>query len=178
MSGVPYTSSEDSRLLRRVLSSYSGKACLEIGAGNGGNLIELSKRFETIVGTDIVEPAVRDWTGVGSFILTDGASCIRPDSFDLVAFNPPYLMEEIHDRATQGGAHLEVPKRFLREALRVVKEDGSVVFLLSDSADVQEFRTICQESGFDMTMKESARGFFEELSVYAARASRPRLQVD
>ena len=173
MSGSPYISSEDSSLLRMALSSHSGTACLEIGAGNGGNLVFLSKRFKVVVGTDLVRPTMRDWAGVADFVLADGASGFMPSSFDLVAFNPPYLKEEAEDPTTQGGADLEVPKKFLREALRAVKREGTVVFLLNDSADPREFSALCREAGFEMRKEGSHRVFFEELVVYSARAQAP-----
>jgi methylase of polypeptide subunit release factors len=171
MSGTPYISSEDSALIREVLRPYAGGTCLEIGAGNGGALVELAQRFDVAVGTDIAKPAMRDWRGAqASYLLADGAACMRSSTFDLVAFNPPYLREEVTDTATQGGASLEVPKKFLREALRVVKKGGAVVFLLNDSADLSEFADICEAAGFSMSRVRSVRSFFEELTVYAATA--------
>jgi release factor glutamine methyltransferase len=168
---APYLASEDSALLRRALRAYVGGASLEMGAGNGGNLVELSKRFKLVVGTDLGRPSMLDWRESGAdFILADAATCLRPSSFDLVTFNPPYLMEEVMDETTQGGVQLEVPKAFLREALRVVKPDGKVVFLLNDEADASEFADICSTAGFRLRRTISKKLFFEELSVYEAGA--------
>jgi release factor glutamine methyltransferase len=173
MSGESYTSSEDSALLRSVLQGMSGESCLEIGAGNCGNLLELRRGFELVVGTDLLKPATSDWRGKGiEFVLTDAASCLRPDAFDLVAFNPPYLAEEVSDdRAVEGGRGLEVPKAFLREALRTVKRTGKIVFLLNDEADLGEFEEMCSEKSFALKRLRARRVFFEELSVYSAAAS-------
>jgi tRNA1(Val) A37 N6-methylase TrmN6 len=169
MSGEPYLSSEDSALLRTVVTRFSGEMCLEIGAGNGGNLILASKRFGTVVGTDVVRPTMSDWKGVANFLLTEGASCIRPESFDLVEFNPPYLKAEGgEDRTVEGGVHLEVPKKFLQEALRVVRKEGRIVFLLNNEADIAEFGMLCAHRGFRLRRVESLRVFFEELIVYEA----------
>ena len=169
----PYISSEDSALLRSAFRGMAGGSCLEIGAGNGGNLIELAERFRLVVGTDLVRSAASDWRGKRiEFLLTDAASCFRTETFDLVAFNPPYLREEISDdRAVEGGRALEVPKAFLREALRTVKRTGKVVFLLNDEADIAEFEEICSERSFVMTRVATRRAFFEELSVYSAAAA-------
>jgi len=177
MSGTVYLASEDSALLRRALQPYSGLSCLEIGAGNGGNLVGLAKRFGTVVGTDLVRPEMSDWKEAGAnYILADGASCLRPDSFDLVAFNPPYLEEGVDpDRTVGGGSHLEVPKRFLREALRTVNDGGVIVFILNDEADPGEFERLCARSGFHLERVASQRVFFEELSVFtASRQPRPK----
>ncbi len=169
MSGPAYLASEDSALLRRALRPYSGKRCLEIGAGNGGNLLELSKRFKLTVGTDLVRPGISDWKEAGAnFILADGASCMRPSAFDLVAFNPPYVPADPGDRTVDGGRNLEVPKKFLAEALGAVKDDGEVVFILNNEADMEEFLGLCSALGFGLERLMSERVFFEELNVYSA----------
>ena len=170
MSGRPYLSSEDSRLLREALGPYSGERYLEIGAGNAGGLVKLSKRFSTVVGTDIVRPSMSDWREAGaSVVLTDGASCLRDGSFDLVAFNPPYLPVVVGgDVAVEGGEELEVPKRFLSEALRVVAPGGRVVMLLNDSSPMGPFEEECAKRGFRLQVLAKRRVFFEELTVYEA----------
>ena len=170
MSGSPYIASEDSALFRDALREHTGDRCLEIGAGNGGNLVELSKRFRLVVGTDLVRPSMTDWKeGGANFVLADSASCVRPQSLDLVAFNPPYIPTDVEDRAVDGGRDLEVPKKFMREALRVVRSSGSVLFLLNDEAEVYEFEEICNVVGFHLERVKSKRLFFEELTVYSAR---------
>ena len=171
MSGDPYLASEDSALLRKALGGRSGDRCLEIGAGNGGNLVYLSKRFRLAVGTDLVRPSMTDWRGAGAdFVLADGASCLRSSAFDLVVFNPPYVRADVEDRAVDGGSQLEVPKRFLREALRAAKKEGEVVFLLNHEAEQREFGAICAEAGFGLEPLASERMFFEELVVFSAKA--------
>lgn len=171
MSGGQYTSSEDSALLRKALGGRSGESCLEIGAGNGGNLVHLSKRFRLVVGTDLIRPSMTDWKEAGAnIVLADGASCVREGTFYLVAFNPPYVAADIEDRNVDGGKRLEVPKKFLGDALRAVKKDGEVVFVLSDDADFAEFSEIADEAGFAVRPLTSQRMFFEELTVYSATA--------
>ena len=172
MSGDQYLASEDSALLRRALEGRTGERFLEIGAGNGGNLVQLSGRFRLVVGTDLVRPAMADWKGSGAdFVLADGAACLRGGAFDVVAFNPPYLPVPVEDRAVDGGASLEVPKQFLREALRVAKKDGDVVFVLNDEANLEDFGRLAREEGFTLRPLFSKRVFFEELTAYSA--SRP-----
>lgn len=167
-----YLASEDSALLREVLKTRSGESALEIGAGNGGNLIVLSDGYRNAVGTDIVRPRMTDWRASGAdFLLADGASCLRPASFDLVAFNPPYLpVEVIDDSSTEGGVDLEVPMKFLREALRTVKPTGRIVMLLNDQAPVERFEAECSRHGFSLAKVASQHLFFEELSVYEGSA--------
>jgi release factor glutamine methyltransferase len=170
MRSETYTFSEDSRLLRDALKEYSGGTFLEIGAGNGGTLIGMPDRFDIVVGTDLVRPAMDDWKKKGAnFIVADRASCMRESSFDLVAFNPPYLKGRVEDEAVDGGEELQVPITFLEEALRVVKRRGAVLMLLNDGADLSTFREVCARSGFSLERVATQRVFFEELAVYAAR---------
>jgi len=170
MRGAAYTASEDSALLRSVLIGYSGRTCLEIGAGNGGSLVELSGGFRLVAGTDLTRPEMSDWKEAGAnYVLADLTTCFRPGTLDLVAFNPPYLRDGwTGDRAVEGGDDLEVPKAFLREALRVVRKEGKVVFILNQDADAEHFESICAERGFGMKKVASKHLFFEELAVYEA----------
>jgi methylase of polypeptide subunit release factors len=171
MNSEPYLASEDSAFLREVLRGYRGERCLEIGAGNAGNLIELAKRFPTAVGTDIARPSMTDWKGRTSFVLADTSSCFRSSCFDLVTFNPPYLQEELGDRTVRGGQGLEVPKKFLADALRAVRPGGKVVLLLNGDADVDQFEEEAAKRGFRLKKIADRHLFFEELSIYEASAA-------
>ena len=169
MSG-PYLAAEDSSLLREALEEYSGDVALEIGAGNAGNLLALSKGFSYAVGTDLTRPMMVDWRQRGcDYVIADGASCVRDGCVDLVAFNPPYLPGE-GDSRVEGGRRLEVPLKFLRDALRVVRPKGRVVMLLNDEADMGQFMTACSEAGFSLAPVAKRHLFFEELTVYEARS--------
>ncbi len=169
MSGTPYTASEDSALLRRSLRGFKGGVCLEIGSGNSGNIMDLLERFDLVVGTDLVRPSMTDWRGTrANVVLTDAASSLRDCAFDLVAFNPPYLRGGVDDGATDGGEGMEVPGRFLAEALRVVKPAGKIVFLVNTDSDADAMGRACAEKGFRLELVDSMRVFFEELRVYSA----------
>ena len=162
-----YLSSDDSLLLRRVLRRYSGDSCLEIGAGNGGGLSELAGRFRFVVGTDILRPEA-ELDGRESFILADRASCFKDSSFDLVAFNPPYLSSgRVEDPAVDGGTDgVDAAVSFLQEAIRVVKSTGKIVMLLSSFNPRGRLEALCKEHGLRMTLAESSHIFFERLDVY------------
>ena len=169
MSGGQYLASEDSALLREALEGRSGESCLEIGAGNGGNLVKLAERFKLVVGTDLVRPSMTDWKEAGAdFVLTDGASCLREEAFDLVAFNPPYIPAPVRDRAVDGGVSLEVPKKFLQEAVRAAKRGGEIVCVLNGEAKLEEFRRIVRRKGFALQPLATRKLFFEELTAYLA----------
>ena len=164
-----YLASEDSLLLRRVLQRFSGQSCLEIGSGNGGNLSEPVRRFTFVVGTDIVRPEMP--SGRGEFVLADRATCFRDSTFDLVAFNPPYMPSEaVEDPAVDGGRDgVDAAVAFLEEAVRVVKATGTILILLSNFNPRERIELICREKGLAMTLADSERLFYENLSVYAIR---------
>ena len=168
MSRTPYLSAEDSALLREVLRDYGGDSCLEIGAGNGGTLEEFGLKFGLVVGTDLVKPSMRDWSARGaSYVLTDAAASIRDSCVDLVAINPPYLEgEDGGDLAVDGGVRLQVPRKFLREALRVLKPNGKILMLLNQAAQLSEFEKDCWKLGYQMRPVKSHHLFFETLTVY------------
>jgi release factor glutamine methyltransferase len=170
MSSQPYLASDDSAFLREALKPYHGETCLEIGAGNAGNLVDVAGRFRTVVGTDLVRPSMADWKRHNvNFVMADGSSCLRESTFDLVAFNPPYLAEKVTgDRAVEGGEELEVPRSFLKDAFRVVKQGGKVVMLLNQDADVERLEALCTRNGFGLRRLATRHLFFEELSVYEA----------
>jgi len=167
-----YLPSEDTASLARALRSYEGGRCLEIGFGSGAVLQSLVPRFEMVVGTDIlsVQQAV-EAKGDAQVVLADRATCFRGGSFDLVAFNPPYLPSEtIDDRTVDGGkGGVQVPLSFLDEALRVLKQDGMVVILLSDEADLDLFKRTCEGRGLVVEEKERTGLFFENLFVFEVR---------
>jgi release factor glutamine methyltransferase len=167
---APYLSSEDSTLLRKALVGRTGEMALELGAGNGGNLLAMASGFRVVVGTDVTRPGMDDWKGAGvDYVLCDLAACLRDGAFDLVAFNPPYLPSDvIVDAAVDAGGGMGAPKRFLEEALRVVKKSGAVLWLLNDEAEVEEFEEICSRSGFKMKRVAEERMFYESLYVFEA----------
>ncbi|MBI3860062.1 MAG: methyltransferase domain-containing protein [Thaumarchaeota archaeon] len=163
-----YVAAEDSAVLRNAISAYSGESCLEIGAGNGGNLIEASASFLRTAGTDLVRPDLTDWQGQGvDFVLTDLAACFRDGTFDLVFFNPPYLeTENVEDIATDGGKSPGATLSFLREALRAVKPDGRVLMLVGGTSLGKELAEACREFGFAAKPAGSKHMFYEELTLY------------
>ncbi|MDV3243794.1 MAG: methyltransferase domain-containing protein [Nitrososphaerales archaeon] len=168
MSEGTYLSSEDSALLRSVLTRYAGEACLEIGAGNGGGLVELARGFGLVVGSDLLRPSTDSWKQAGAdFVLADAASCFREGAFDMVTFNPPYVPSVgIEDVAVDGGAGgAEVLNHFLGEAMRAVRGDGRIVMLLSSDNPVESIAQECERRGFVMKSLSERRLFYETLAV-------------
>ncbi|QQG49484.1 MAG: hypothetical protein HY247_04075 [archaeon] len=140
-----------------------------MGAGNCGTLIDMSSRYSTVVGTDIVRPDLDDWRVAGtSLLLADRATCLRDGVFDLVALNPPYLSGPVEDLATDAGVDFEAVFRLLEDALRVVKDDGRVLVLLSGDVPLERAKVICKAKGFGLRKVKERRLFYEELLVVEA----------
>ena len=150
------------------------RSASRIGFGSGAVLDALTGGFVTVVGTDVVTVAQAVVSKDGAeAILADRATCFRDGTFDLVAFNPPYLPSvEIEDVTVDGGrGGLEVPFAFLQEALRVSKADAPIVLLLSSESDLDEFRRRSGEKGLRVEEKVRRELFFETLYVFEVRKS-------
>jgi release factor glutamine methyltransferase len=116
-----------------------------------------------------------DWSEAGAgFVLADLAACFRDGTFDLVMFNPPYLPSDgVEDPAVDAGREAEIPLGFLREALRVVADSGTVVMLLGTDSPVARIQEECERRGFRLARVEEMHLFFEDLVIYeASRAGR------
>jgi len=168
-----YLPAEDTYLLRDALKPFSGDSCLEIGFGSGVVLASVSGRFRMAVGTDLVglEDARLALSPRADLVLADRAKCFRDGVFDVVFFNPPYLPSgPIEDEAVDGGpTGTEMPISFLEEGLRVLREEGTVVALLSTEGDTQSFLSHCSNLVFGVESATEKRLFYETLSVFTIR---------
>jgi len=168
-----YLPAEDTALLTAALAPFGGGSCLEIGFGSGAVLASVSGRFGLAVGTDVIgleEAKLATRPGV-QLVLTDRARCFRDRAFDLVFFNPPYLPSgKVEDAAVDGGpTGVEVPLSFFEEGLRVLKDGGVVVALLSTEGDVGSFLARCASEGLEFEVIAERSLFYETLSVFAIR---------
>jgi release factor glutamine methyltransferase len=171
-----YLPAEDTYLLRDALGSFGGDSCLEMGFGSGAVLAGVSGRFRLAVGTDVI---AREEARLASgprveLVLADRATCFRDGIFDLVFFNPPYLPSvSIEDGAVDGGpTGVEVPVMFLEEALRVLKDGGTIVALLSSEGDQESFLSHCSNLSLQVETVTVKRLFYETLSVFTIQKSR------
>lgn len=168
-----YLPAEDTQLLKEAVGPFSGGACLEIGFGSGAVLSSVSGRFERAVGTDVIgldDAKLARAPGV-DLVLADRAAPFRDGVFDLVFFNPPYLPSgPVEDEAVDGGpTGVEVPISFLDEALRVLREDGTMVALLSTEGDEESFLSRCTDLDLNVEPIATRRLFYETLSVFMIR---------
>jgi release factor glutamine methyltransferase len=170
LSHEPYLYSDDSELLGSVLAELpGGDTFLEIGVGGASNLLAIAGKFKLVVGTDLAishELALRKEDV--ELVVADRATCFRSNSFDVVAFNPPYVPSEgIADTTVDGGqGGIEIPLRFLSSALEVIKKDGRILVLLSSLDSLEAFEEFCKLRELTIEKAKERKLFFETLYVF------------
>ncbi len=170
MKNEHYLYDEDSSLLGVAMDSLAGgDAFLEIGVGGGANLQRIRNKFRMIVGTDLEGSRTDELEAADAeLVLADLASCFRTESFDAIAFNPPYLpSERIVDKAVDGGSDgMQVPFEFLSSALHVLKTGGQILMLVSDLGAIGGLEEYCRAHDLKAIRLVEKKLFFETLFVY------------
>lgn len=149
-----------------------GSRVLEVGVGTGFVAGGLKERA-LVVGSEVDLEAARLAKSLVEVVACWGASAFRPETFDLVLFNPPYLPSEgIGDPATDGGVGgVEVLIRTLPSILWALKPGGQLLFILSSLSDRSRVFRWLEERGYVPEILETRRLFFEEL--YVVRVVKP-----
>ena len=175
-----YSPEEDTFLLSRIIQKYSVNNALEIGTGSGLLALELEVNNRFVVGVDLDFNALNELrisiakqkTGSRiNIICCDSASPFRGDVFDLVVFNPPYLpSEKVNDATIDGGpSGVEISKTWFKDASRILRKDGRIVFLSSSISDVNGLFDYSRKLGFKVNVLKRKQLFFEELLAIEAR---------
>jgi release factor glutamine methyltransferase len=170
MKNQVYAYSEDSRLMGDALNALApGASFLEIGVGNGKNLEIAVSKFNRVVATDIIPlNEIKKNNPSVELVVADRATCFRPSSFDVIAFNPPYLPStEIIDATIDGGPNgVEVPLEFLESAFGAIKKNGRILVLLSSASKLPLFQEFCEKHSLLMRKVKERKLFFELLQVF------------
>jgi len=175
-----YSPEEDTFLLSRIIQKYAVNNALEIGTGSGLLALELEVNNRFVVGVDIDFNVLNELRisiakkKIGSrinLICCDSASPFRGGVFDLVVFNPPYLpSKKVNDTLIDGGpSGVEISKVWFKDASRILRKDGRIVFLSSSISDVNGLFDYSRKLGFNINVLKSKRLFFEELLAIEAR---------
>lgn len=168
-----YFPAEDTLLLLRCLKKGRG-TFLDVGTGTGIIGIAASRSGYEVTSTDIdfesVNNAMKNADENGadiSFIVCDLLRCFR-SSFDVIAFNPPYLPEAgIPDRQLTGGRKgVELAAEFMDQAHSHLSEGGVVLLVLSSLGDMEWFRKRCENS-WTLSTAGEVRLQFEMLTLYS-----------
>jgi len=174
-----YPPSEDTYLLLEaaVEEARHDDTALEVGTGSGVIAESLKDNVERVVATDINPAAARAAKERGvPAVRTDLVAGLSA-SFDLIAFNPPYLpsTDETPDDKMSlalGGGEIgrETTERFLDEVHRVLAPDGRVLLIASTASGIEEFK---EREDYSVERVASERYFFEEIVVLRLRPLSP-----
>lgn len=158
------------QVARRV---RTGQRLLDLGCGSGVVGLLAARAGATVVAVDIEGPAVEAArrNGLQDVRQGDLFTPVRGESFDLIAFNPPYLRGRPHGRlpaarslsaALYGGDDLDVVRTFAREVGAHLAPGGVALVCWSDRA-VDPARTVL---GGEWEQATSAVIDAELLSLY------------
>lgn len=175
-----YYPEEDTFLLLNVIRKYSVDKVLEIGTGSGLLALELRINNRFVIGVDInfnalnelrISESNKNIDSKINIICCNSASPFRDNVFDLVVFNPPYLpSEKINDNTIYGGpSGIEISKIWFKDASRILKNNGKIVFLTSSISNVKGLFNYSRKLGFKIKILESKKLFFEKLLVVEAK---------
>jgi len=171
-----YQPAEDSDLLARTAAERvtSGDRVLDVGSGSGYVAATLSEAGAEAVGVDLSPLACREAAENGVPVVRgDLVSPFREDSFDLVAFNPPYLptpedaeWDDWMEHALSGGEDgRRLVDPFLASVGRVLAPGGEALLLVSSLTDPDAVRAYARETGLESEVLASEKHPYEELVV-------------
>jgi release factor glutamine methyltransferase len=171
-----YPPSDDSFLLAEHLSVGKGERVLDMGTGCGIQGIVASKQGGEVLACDISERAV-ECASYNARLNRGDMKVVRSDlfeniegNFDLIAFNPPYLISEPSEpedelkKAWDGGRDgREVMDRFISEVGDYLDEGGRVILLQSSINGLEKTVSTFRNLGFDTRVVAEKNFFFERL---------------
>jgi release factor glutamine methyltransferase len=142
----------DSALLVEAIwrRAAGGARAADLGAGTGFLAAVLTARYDLVVATELGRPAAAttaltlalnpppDDSHRAAVCLTDIAAALRPDSFDLVTVNPPWVPESPDGKpprlfADGGPTGFELPRRFIAEGVALLRPGGLFVMVTLDA---------------------------------------------
>ncbi|MEM3052358.1 MAG: methyltransferase domain-containing protein [Candidatus Caldarchaeum sp.] len=175
----PYEPAEDSFLLEDVVRGLGGGGlAAEVGCSTGYILRALAEKGFEAVGTDVnseaLAQAVERLKNVQGIVHVVNASILpfRPNAFDVVVANPPYLPEEpeFHDPAVHGGPEgWETAAEVLKAARVCLKAGGTAVLLASSLSGVDGLLGYAEGLGFRLVKRVEYSLFFERLYCFIFR---------
>ncbi len=166
-----YKPAEDTFLLASILEGIRGYNALEICTGSGYIARILARNFKSVVATDVDARALlyaKDSSMDNiHYICCNAAGAIVNIRFDLIAINPPYLPSDvINDVCVDGGkGGIEVARRMLKDAVRLLAYNGTIYMLISSLSDYTGLISFSRLLGLEATIVARKRYFFEDLLV-------------
>ncbi len=162
-----YRPAEDTFFLLDISSDIASGRVLEMGCGSCFVLSNIAADFK--VGCDLIRPD--NLKQELDLVIGD---CTRPPfryaSFDHVIFNPPYLPSKVIEDVTVDGGRegIEVPMKFLRSSLKLVKSGGTIRFVLSSLSNYHKVEDAINKLGLSLSRRER-KLFYEYLLGYIVK---------
>jgi release factor glutamine methyltransferase len=178
-----YEPAEDTFLFAANLLVKKSDNVLEIGTGTGIIAIMASKKAKTVVAVDINRYAVecaRKNAEINRACVDirwgDLFDPVDDEKFDLILFNTPYLpieddelVDDELEAAWNGGKDGRfVINRFIEGLVEHLNPGGRVQLVQSSLSNVEETTGRLMELGFEVSVTDSERFFFEEVVVLTA----------
>jgi release factor glutamine methyltransferase len=172
-----YNPSDDSYLLLKVVEVSPDGSLLEVGTGTGLVAVHAAKLGAKVTAVDINPHAVNcakrnaARNNVRLEIVHGDLFDKVPGSFDVIAFNPPYLPGEATsttwiEKAWSGGEEgSEVAVRFLRDAWRHLNPGGRIYIILSSVGGFMSVLKAAKER-YSAEMLIEQHMFFESIFAY------------
>lgn len=172
-----YNPSDDSYLLLKVVDVREGERFLEMGSGSGLVAIHAAKAGAEVTAADINPHAVECTrrnalrNGVNVKAIQSDLFDAIPQSFDVIAFNPPYLAEENEPKSwiekswSGGSGGTDVSEAFLEQAARHLTPGGRIFIILSSLGGLRSLLRSARER-YASTMLEEKHMFFESIFAY------------
>ena len=172
-----YNPSDDSYLLLKVVEVSPAESLLEMGTGTGLVAVHAARLGAKVTAVDVnphaVECAKRNAArnNVRLEMIHGDLFDKIPGSFDVIAFNPPYLPGETTstawiEKAWSGGEEgSEVAVRFLRDAWRHLNPGGRIYMILSSVGGLMSVLKAAKER-YSAEMLAEQRMFFESIFAY------------
>jgi release factor glutamine methyltransferase len=178
-----YEPAEDTFLFADNLLMKKSDNVLEIGTGTGIIAIIASKKAKKVVAVDINRYAVecaRKNAEINRACVDirwgDLFDPVDDEKFDLILFNTPYLpieddelVDDELEAAWNGGKDGRfVINRFIEGLVEHLNPGGRVQLVQSSLSNVEETTGRLMELGFEVSVTDSERFFFEEVVVLTA----------
>lgn len=175
-----YPPREDTFLMHKALSKLDlkGKKVLEVGCGNCYNSFFCTEKGANVFASDIDPQAIELSKKEAekknlkiNFLVGDMFNSLSEKDFDIIFFNPPYLVsDEISDITVDGlkkGRHfIDI---FLEQFPRFLKPTGIALLLHTDYNDLEQTKRKLAKAGFSCEIVAEESFFFERLYVLQIR---------
>jgi len=152
------------------------KSLLEPGAGSGLISIYAARNGATVTATD-VNPLAVEYLGENSrrnnvrinIIESDIFSRVPPESFDIIAINPPYYKknpESLADYAWYCGENGEYFENLFSGLKKYMHSESVVLMVLCDGCDIGMIKKMTDQKGYEMNKIQTKKNVLEKNFIY------------